>query len=161
MDATVAALEEGLEINEVSYVYSSEYAVDQVCYQSYSPGARVDVGTKIDIKVSQGSEKVTYRCNASIPAPTAEEAPDYVPGTEVSITLVTDDGQQLLEKKTKDFPQSANYYGLKAAAGTITMTYETMPGGTTTVDPETGEIINIPGTAETRSFTRRITFVQE
>ncbi len=161
MDGTVMATEKGLEIGEVSYVYNSEYAADQICYQSYSEGSYVDAGTKIDIKISQGTEKATYRCNASIQAPTAEEAPDYVPGTEVKVTLVTDDGQQLLEKKTSDFPQSANYYGLKSAAGTITMTYETVPGGTTTVDPETGETVNIPGTAETRSFTRRIQFVQE
>lgn len=161
MDGTVMLNEVGLEVGEVSYVYSPEYAEDQICYQSYSQGSYVDAGTKVDIKVSQGAEKITYRCNASIQAPTAEEAPDYVPGTEVSIVLVTDDGQQLLEKKTSDFPQSANYYGLKSAAGTITMTYETVPGGTTTVDPETGETINIPGTAQTRSFTRRINFVRE
>ena len=161
MDGTVAAVEKGLEIGDVSYVYSSEYAEDIICYQSYSQDSYEDAGTRIDIKVSRGSEKATYRCNASIPAPTAEEAPDYVPGTQVKITLVTDDGQQLLEKTTSDFPQSANYYGLKSAAGTITMTYDAVQGGTTTVDPETGEIINIPGTAEPRSFTRRITFVRE
>lgn len=160
MDGTVLLLEEGLDA-EVSYVYNPNYAADQICYQSYSQGSWVDAGTKVEIKVSRGAEKVTYRCNASIQAPTTEEAPDYVPGTEVLITLVTDDGQQLLEKKTRDFPQSANYYGLKSAAGTITMTYETIPGGTTTVDPVTGEMVNIPGTAQTHSFTRRIDFVQE
>ena len=74
---------------------------------------------------------------------------------------MTDDGQLLLEKKTGDFPQSANYYGLKSASGTITMTYEVVRGGTTTVDPDTGETINVPGTAEPRSFTRKINFVRE
>ncbi len=161
MDGTVSATEAGLEIGQVSYVYNSEYPEDQICYQSYSEGSYVDAGTKVDIKVSRGAEKVTYRCNASIHAPTAEEAPDYVPGTEVTLTLVTDDGQLLLEKKTGDFPQSANYYGLKSASGTITMTYEVVRGGTTTVDPDTGETINVPGTAEPRSFTRKINFVRE
>lgn len=161
MDGTVSATEAGLEIGQVSYVYNSEYPEDQICYQSYSEGSYVDAGTKVDIKVSRGAEKITYRCNASIHAPTAEEAPDYVPGTEVTLTLVTDDGQLLLEKKTGDFPQSANYYGLKSASGTITMTYEVVRGGTTTVDPDTGETINVPGTAEPRSFTRKINFVRE
>ncbi len=161
MDGTVSATEAGLEIGQVSYVYNSEYPEDQICYQSYSEGSYVDAGTKVDIKVSRGAEKVTYRCNASIHAPTAEEAPDYVPGTEVTLTLVTDDGQLLLEKKTGAFPQSANYYGLKSASGTITMTYEVVRGGTTTVDPDTGETINVPGTAEPRSFTRKINFVRE
>ena len=81
MDGTVSATEAGLEIGQVSYVYNSEYPEDQICYQSYSEGSYVDAGTKVDIKVSRGAEKVTYRCNASIHAPTAEEAPDYVPGT--------------------------------------------------------------------------------
>ena len=161
MDGTVAATEAGLEIRKVDYVYSSEYADGIICYQSYSQGSYVDAGTEVDIKVSRGAEKVSYRCNASIPGPTAEEAPDYVPGTEVTLTLVTDDGQLLLEKKTKDFPQSANYYGLKSAAGTITMTYEAMQGGTTSVDPETGETVNVPGTAQPRTFTRKISFVRE
>lgn len=161
MDGTVSITEAGLEIGDVSYVYSSEFEADMICFQSYSQGSYVDAGTKVDIKVSRGADKVTYRCNASIQAPTAEEAPDYVSGTEVAITLVTDDGQLLLEQKTSAFPQSANYYGLKAAAGTITMTYETIPGGTTTVDPDTGEIVNIPGTAVTHSFTRRIYFTEE
>lgn len=160
-DGTIELIELGLQIGTISYVYNAEVAEGQICYQSYSHGSYVDPGTTVDIKVSQGAEAVTYKCNASITAPNTTEAPDYVIGTEVTITLVTDDGQTLLDTKTSTFPQAANYYGLTASGGTITMTYTVTTQGTTTTDPETGETINIPGTTESRTFTRRIEFTQE
>ena len=121
----------------------------------------MDEGTSIDIKVSLGAEKLTYKCNASIAAPTVTEAPDYVSGTEVSIKLVTDDGKVLLDTRTSTFPQAANYYGLTASGGTVTMTYKVTTPSSTITNPDTGEITNVPGTTEDRSFTRRIEFVQE
>ena len=160
-DGTFEAIELGLQIGSVSYVYSSEVAKDHICYQSYSHGTYVDEGTAIDIKVSMGAEQATYRCNASITAPTVTEAPDYVAGTEVSIKLVTDDGEVLLDTRTSSFPRAANYYGLSASGGTITMTYKVTTAGNTTTDPETGDIVQVPGTTEEKSFTRRIEFVQE
>lgn len=160
-DGTFEAIELGLQIGSVSYVYSSEVAKDHICYQSYSHGTYVDAGTAIDIKVSMGAEQATYRCNASITAPTVTEAPDYVAGTEVSIKLVTDDGEVLLDTRTSSFPRAANYYGLSASGGTITMTYKVTTAGTTTTDPATGDIVQVPGTTEEKSFTRRIEFVQE
>ena len=121
----------------------------------------MDPGTAVEIKVSKGPEAETYKYNASIMAPTPEEAPDYVAGTEVAITLTTDDGQVLLETKTSSFPQAANYYGLTSSAGTITMTYFVTTEGTTTTDPDTGETITTPGETESRSFTRRVEFTLE
>lgn len=160
-DGTFEAIETGLEIGSVTRVYSSEVAEGYICYQSYSHGTYVDEGTSIDIKVSLGSEKLTYKCNASIAAPTVTEAPDYVSGTEVSIKLVTDDGKVLLDTRTSTFPQAANYYGLTASGGTVTMTYKVTTPSSTITNPDTGEITNVPGTTEDRSFTRRIEFVQE
>jgi serine/threonine-protein kinase len=160
-DGTFEAIEAGLQIGSVSYVYSSEVAAGCICYQSYSHGSYVDEGTPLDIKVSQGVESITYKCNTSITAPTTAEAPDYVSGTEVSVKLVTDDGQVLLDTKTSVFPQSANYYGLTASGGTLTMTYKVTAAGSTTTNPDTGETISTPGTSEEKSFTRRIEFVQE
>lgn len=160
-DGTFEAIELGLQIGSVSYVYNAEIAEGLICYQSYSHGSYVDPGTALDIKVSQGSEKVTYKCNASITAPTPEEAPDYVPGSEVRLLLVTDDEKILLDTTTTTFPQAANYYGLTASGGTITMTYMVTTPGVTTTDSETGETISTPGRTEERSITRRIEFVQE
>lgn len=160
-DGTIEAIEMGLQIGSVAEVYNSEMAEGLICYQSYSHGSYVDEGTVIDIKISMGTEKYLYKCNASIEAPSVTEAPDYVAGTEVSVKLVTDDGQVLLDTKTTTFPQSANYYGLTSSGGTITMSYTVATAGTTTIDPETGEEIVTPGGTETKSFERRIEFVQE
>lgn len=161
-DGIATAIEAGLQIGtEIAYVYSDEYPEGQICYQSYSNGSYVDPGAEIEIKVSKGPAAKTYKCNASIMAPTAEEAPDYVAGTEVQLTLTTDDGHVLLETSTASFPQAANYYGLTSAGGTITMTYSVTLEGTTTTDPETGETITMPGETQERSFTRRIEFVAE
>lgn len=159
-DGTFEAYEQGLKIGSVTYVYSSEFVEGYICYQSYSHGSYVDAGTAIDIKVSQGVEKVTYKCNTSITEPTLAEADGYIKGTEVSIKLVTDDGQTLLDTKTTTFPQSANYYGLKSSGGTVTITYKVNTPGGTTVEPN-GETISIPGSTEEKSFTRRIEFTQE
>ena len=90
-----------------------------------------------------------------------EEAPDYAAGTEVAIKLVTDDGHTLLETRTASFPQAANYYGLTASAGTITMTYTVTIQGEPVTDPETGETTTPEPVIEERSFTRRIEFVEE
>jgi len=113
------------------------------CYQSYSHGSYVDPGTSIDIKISMGPEDITYKYNASFAAPSVEEAPGYLTGSEVEIKLVADDGKVLLETKTSSFPKAANFYGLTSSGGTLTMTY------------------TVHGTGETKSFTRRIEFVRE
>ncbi len=161
-DGIAVALEAGLKIGEeIAYVYSDEYPEGQICYQSYSNGSYVDPGTVMDIKVSKGPEAETYKCNASITAPTPEEAPDYSVGMEVSIRLTADDGQVLLDTRTSSFPQAANYYGLTSSGGTITMTYFVTVEGTTTTDPETGETITTPGETQERSFSRRIEFSLE
>ena len=160
-DGTFTTYEKGLKIGNVSRVFSSEFADGTICYQSYSEGTYVEKGTAIDIKVSQGAERATYKCNTSIAAPSSSEAPDYTAGTEVRIKFVTDGGQVLLETTTTTFPQSANYYGLTSQAGTITMTYTVNTPGGTTVNPETGETVSIAGTSEEKSFTRRVEFAQE
>ena len=157
-DGTVEVIEAGLQIGTVEREFN-DLEEGKIFYQSYSKGSYVEPGTMLDIKVSLGPKAVTYKCNASILGPTVEEAPDYVAGTEVLI--VCSDEKILLETRTASFPVSANYDGLTASGGTITMTYTVTIGGGTSTDPETGETIQIPGTSEERSFTRRIEFVEE
>ena len=149
-----------MQIGNIEYEKSNEQGEGKIFYQSYSVSSNVDPGTYIDIKVSTGPKAATYKCNASILAPSVEEAPDYASGTEVLITLVTDDGQVLLETRTASFPQAANYYGLTASGGTITMTYTVTIEGEPATDAEGNPIAPEP-TTEERSFTRRIEFVEE
>ncbi len=160
-DGTFEAIESGLTIGSVTYVYSSEVEEGLICYQSYSHGSYVEPGTKLDIKVSQGAEQITYKCNTNIVAPTVDEAPDYVPGSDVSVMFMTDDGRILMDSTISSFPQAANYYGLTSSGGTITMTYTITTQGSTTTNPETGETITTPGGTEKRAFNRRVEFTPE
>ena len=160
-DGTVEAIEAGLTVGSVTYIYSDEVGEGLICYQSYSHGSYVDQGTSIDIKVSQGAQQATYKCNVSIAAPTTSEAPDYVSGMEVSIKLVADDDTVLLDTKVTTFPVATNINGMTASGGTLTMTYQVTSEPTATTNPDTGEQVTVPGTTEDRSFTRRIEFVKE
>ena len=155
MDGTMKAIEAGLQISSVSYVYNSEYEEGQICYQSYSHGSWVEPSTGLEIKVSKGPEMYTYKCNLSITAPTAEEAPGYKAGDSVKMKLVADDNTVLLETSVTSFPQSFNSYGLASSGGTLTMTYTVETSQT----DESGNVIST-GTEE-KSFTRRIEFTVE
>ncbi len=160
-EAVAMMVEAGLEVSGVTYVYNAEYEAGKVCYQGYSGGSYVDYGTVVDIKVSKGAQPYTYKCNAYIEAPSLSEAPDYEAGTEVTVVLVTDDGQELMNTKVTDFPKAANYYGLKSSGGTVTMTYMVTGEGTSSIDPETGKETVTPADPVEKTFTRRIEFVRE
>jgi serine/threonine-protein kinase len=163
-EGTISAIESGLSIGSITEVFSSDYAEGVICSQSLAEGSYVDADSAVDISVSKGSGVVTYKYNASITAPTAEEAPHYVSGTEVSVQLVTADGTVLLDTRVSSFPQSANYYGLKSASGTITMTYTYTTEGTSSVvtaEDGTQTTVTTPGEEVSESFTRQVTFTQE
>lgn len=155
-DGTVEAIEAGLTVGSVTHIYSDEVGEGMICYQSYSHGSYVDQGTSIDIKVSQGAQKVTYKCNVSIVAPTTSEAPQYVSEMEVGITLVADDGTVLMDTKVTTFPVATNINGIASSGGTLTMTYQ-VPSASTTTE---GDVV-VPGTTENKTFTRRVEFVKE
>lgn len=159
-EATIKLIEAGLAVGSVSYMNSEEFAEGLVCYQSYSDGSYVDPGTVVEITVSLGSAAVTYRYNASIEAPNTEtEAPDYVPGTPVTISIVAEDGKILMDNTTvTSFPYAANYYGIKSSKGTITFTYTVTVESITTDEAQNETTVS---TTENRTFTREVTFVQE
>jgi serine/threonine-protein kinase len=90
-----------------------------------------------------------------------EEAPDYVSGTDVKLSLVTDDGVTLLDTITAYFPQTVNYHGINAAAGTIHFKYTMTTESTTATDPATGDTVVTPGVMEEREFIRRVDFTRE
>ena len=161
MTATAKVIEEGFVIKAVSYANNKEYADGLVCFQSYSKGTYLEAGEGIEIIVSKGAASATYKCNTGIEAPTLEEAPDYIPGAQVHITMVTDEGKILLDTTTTTFPLAINHYGITSSKGTITFSYTVMEGASTTTDPITGEIVSVPGTPQVRSFDRRIEFVKE
>ncbi|MDE6640277.1 MAG: Stk1 family PASTA domain-containing Ser/Thr kinase [Acetatifactor sp.] len=165
MDGMVVIKEAKLQLGTVSYEYNDSYEVDRICYQSYSPDLEVDQDTEIQITVSLGPkptpEPTRYRCNASIAAPTLEEAPDYVTGSTVTLKLVADDGVVILETRTSSFPYSTNHNNLSSSGGTLTVTYEVTTPPEFEMD-ENGNPVEVkPGTTETKSFTRRIEFTPQ
>lgn len=162
-DGTFELIEAGLNVTNVSQVYNSQIPAGSICYQSWSHGSYVEAGTGIEIRVSLGAEEkpATYKYNGSISAPTTDEAPEYKAGSEVTVVIATDSGWEVLNTTTSSFPLSANAYGLDTPGGTITFTYTVTTDSTTTTDPNTGEIVTVPGSSEKKSFTRRVEFTQE
>ena len=156
-DGTIKAIEAGLTIDTVTQVFSSEYPEGQICYQSYSHGSYVNPGTAMEIRVSKGPETNTYKCNTNIAVLTGEEAPDYVAGTPVIVTLITDQGDILLETTTAAFPIPAKFSGINCSGGTVTLVYTVK--GEPTVNAETGE--TVPGEDIEKVVHRRIEFTVE
>ncbi len=159
-EAVAKLIEAGLAIGSTSQIKSNDYEEGLVCYQSYSYGSYVEPGTSVDMKISLGPETLTYKYNASIEGPTTTEAPDYIPGSSVGVTIVADNGKVLMDTTVNAFPISANYYGISSPRGVITFRYSVVTASTTTTN-EAGETVTIPGKTEERSFSRSVEFVAE
>lgn len=140
--------ENGMIVQSIGEEYSDTVAEGLVCYQNFSAETILDPGTPIVFKVSLGKDPAgaaTYKYNDIIGAPTVSEAPDYTSGSDVHVTLVTDDGKVLMDMTTSTFPQSANFYGITSAGGTVTLAYT----------------VTVNGATESRSVERRVAFTQE
>lgn len=140
--------ENGMIVQSIGEEYSDTIAEGLVCYQNFSAESMLDPGTPIVFSVSLGKDPAgtaTYKYNDIIAAPTVTEAPDYTSSSDVHITLVTDSGKVLMDVTTSTFPQSANFYGITSAGGTVTLAYT----------------VTVNGVAESRSVERRVAFTQE
>ena len=65
--------------------------------------------------MSLGPKQGTYSFNGSIEAPSAAEDPEYREGLDVTVTIDTADGVQLLNTSTASFPISVNYTFISSA----------------------------------------------
>lgn len=154
-------MENNLSIGKVTKEYSDKYAPDVIFFQSHSAGTIVAKGTYVDITVSLGPRKTTYKCDLIIQAPSSTEAPDFRMGTTVELKLETDTGLVLLNTKTSSFPYTVSFANLESKGGTLSLTYTVTIPGDITVDPETGNSIIGESTTEKKTITRRIDFVEE
>lgn len=162
MDAMAALTEAGLKVGSVSEVTNDDAALTGlVCYQSYSVGSYVESGTAVDLRISLGPQQATYSYSGSINPPSLEEDPEYRDGLNVTVTVDTADGVQLLNTNTASFPISVNYTGIKSATGTITFTYTVTTDAQSTTDPETGEVVTIEGASVQKTVTRDVEFTPE
>ena len=105
-------------------------------------------GTKVNLTVGKAAkqEPSTYSYSAEISAPTADEAPDYVAGSQVYVVIITADGQTLLNTTTTSFPLPASFTGITSATGTLQMSYSS-----SAADAVNGQ----------RVVTRQLTFTPE
>lgn len=160
MDAVAVLTEAGLDVGTITEVNNDDPALDgKVCYQSLTPEAFVEKGTVIELKVSIGAKEVTYSFQGNITPPT--EDPEYREGMDVVIVITSADGTQLLHTTTQTFPVAANYSGIKAAEGLVTLSFQVEREAVTTTNPETGEVVTTEATTEEKIVTRNITFTQE
>jgi len=155
-------VEAGLQLGKVSEVNNEDPSLSGlVCYQSYSVGSYVDAGTAVDIHISTGPAQATYRFSDSITSPTQEEDPDYRPGTLVTVTLMADDGTQLMSTQTNTFPVAQqNITGIQIDTGYILFQYQNTTEATN-VTNEDGSVTTVEGTTENKEIRRAVTFIQE
>lgn len=162
MDAMASITESGLVVGSVTEVNNEDPALEGlVCYQSYSVGSYVEPGTAVDLQVSIGPKQATYSFSGSIEAPSAEEDPEYRDGLNVTVTIDTEDGVQLLNTNTASFPISVNYTGIRSATGTVTFTYTVTTDAVTDTNPETGEVTTTEGTSVQKTIARELQFTPE
>lgn len=160
--AMATLVEAGLQLGVVSEVNNENAELTGlVCYQSYSVGSYVEAGTLVDISISLGPVQATYRFTDSISAPTPEEDPNYRSGTTVTVTLMADDGTQLLSTQTASFPiQQQNITGIKCDTGYILYQYVNTTEATT-VTNEDGTVTTIDAASENKEIRRAVQFVVE
>lgn len=161
-EAMSILVEAGLQLGSVTEVTNNntDY-LGLVCYQSYSAGTYVDAGTRVDIHVSAGSAQATYRFTDSITPPTSAEDPNYKSGTMVTVTLMADDGTQLMSTQTSSFPiAQQNITGIKTSTGYILFQYQNTIEGST-ITNEDGSVTTTEGSTENKEIRRAVNFVQE
>lgn len=153
----------GIMVGTVEEVYSNDEPAGYVCYQSYPVGSYIEKSVSVNLQISKGAQPVKYSYKAMIEAPTVAEAPEYNSGDVVDVSLVTADGKILLSTRTSTFPITADYAGITAANGTITITYEyeEVVENNAETPSEGAEAPSVTTVKRTKSFTRNVEFSKE
>lgn len=161
MDAMAVLVEAGLQLGAVTQQNHESIEEGLVCNQSYSIGTYVDEGTVVDVTVSLGPIQASYGFHGEITAPTAEEDPNYRGGTLVTVTLMADDGTQLMSTQANSFPlQQQNITGIKTQTGYILYQYVNVTEDTS-ITNEDGSITTVPGVTEAKEIRRPVEFQPE
>ena len=149
-----AALESaGLVCGTVSETNSDTVEEGKVVSQSYNPGIAVNKGTTINIVLSAGAKKTTYKYVTTLNAPTG-----YVSG-QVTVTITASDGDKR-SFTTTAFPCAVNEANFKVDSGTITYTYD-VESEEFGYDEETGTEGSFTTTKTITTQPTAITFTQE
>lgn len=93
-EAVAALAKAGLSKNLTTYTSSNRYAEGQVCFQSFSEGERVAVGTKVDIALSTGPEITPSPTPTLEPTDEPEEPTNAPDDDEPEPTPDTGEGEE-------------------------------------------------------------------
>ena len=148
-EAMAILVENNLQLGTTSEVETDDpNKVGLVISQDVQEDTFAEPGTKVNLTIGKAAktEPSTYSYSAEISAPTQEEAPDYVAGSQVYVVIITADGQTLLNTTTTGFPLPASFTGITSATGTLQMSYSS-----TAADAVNGQ----------RVVTRQLTFSPE
>ena len=145
--------EKGLVCGTVSETYSDTVTEGCVVSQSYSPDSEVDEGTSVNIQLSVGPEKHTYKYVTTLNAPSG-----YTSGN-VTVTITASDGTTR-SFTTSSFPCAVNETGFNVSSGTLTYSY-TATTMQTVIDSETGEESEEPITEDVTTSPVTVQFEQE
>lgn len=145
--------EYGLNCGTVSETYSDTVTEGCVVSQSYSPDSEVDEGTSVNIQLSVGPEKHTYKYVTTLNAPSG-----YTSGN-VTVTITASDGTTR-SFTTSSFPCAVNETGFNVSSGTLTYSY-TATTMQTVIDSETGEETEEPITEDVTTSPVTVQFEQE
>ena len=120
-EAASALLKVGLNPGESTVTDTSgRYSPGTVIGQSIEKGEYVEEGTQVDMELS-GEPRYSY--SARIEAPRHSEDPDYKEGTPVTLTIEAEDGKELLNTTTSQFPYQVSFTGIPYSSATLYMTY--------------------------------------
>ena len=79
----------------------------------------------------------------------------------MTVTLVADDGTQLLSTQTTSFPiQQQNITGIRVGTGYLLFQYVNVTEATT-ITNEDGSVSNVEGTSESKEIRRPVQFTAE
>lgn len=132
-EASAALLQVGLTPGETTVTDTSgRYEPGIVVGQSIAKGEYVEEGTRVDMELS-GEPRYSY--SARIEAPRYSEDPDYEEGTPVTLIIRTEDGEELLNTTTTDFPYQVSFTGIPYSRATLYLNYTNV----VIEDSQTGE----------------------
>ncbi len=150
-EAMAKLVEAKLQMGEVTEVDADDPNLSGlVTKQSIEKDEIVDENTKVDLTINKAKVS-TFSYSGEIQSPAAED-PNFVPGTQVYVVLIAQDGTSLLDTHTSSFPLTVSYTGLGSAGGTLKMSYTGV-----IMDPETG----VQSGTEEKVVSREIAFTPE
>lgn len=158
-EASAELLQVGLVPGETTVTDTSgRYDAGIVIGQSIEKDTYVEEGTQVDMELS-GDPYYSY--SARIEAPRYSEDPNYEKGTPVTLVIRTEDGKELLNVTTSEFPYQVSLTGIPYSSATLYLSYTNI----IYEDSQTGETDDNGEQTSERSeeieLTRELVFTKE